>query len=71
VLSQQVPRSYQDEELKRQFGVHGIPAEAVSDNGPPIQKQQISRICKRARFPANAKAKGEPKRVIQTVKNLW
>ena len=59
------------DELKRQFGVHGIPVEAVSDNGPPIQKQQISRICERARFPAYAKAKGEPKRVIQTIKNLW
>ena len=71
VLSQQVPRSYQNEELKRQFGVHGIPVEAVLDNGPPIQKQQISRICETARFPAYAKVKGEPKRVIQTVKNLW
>ena len=29
------PEVTKNEELKRQFGVHGIPVEAVSDNGPP------------------------------------
>ena len=29
------------EELKRQFGVHGIPAEVVSDNGPQFSRSEF------------------------------
>ena len=29
------------EELKRQFGVHGIPAEVVTDNGPQLSSSEF------------------------------
>ena len=34
------------EELKRQFGVHGIPAEVVSDNGPEFRSFQFQQFAK-------------------------
>jgi len=34
------------EELKRQFGVHGIPAEVVSDNGPQFSSSEFEEFVK-------------------------
>ena len=34
------------EELKRQFGVHGIPAEVVSDNGPQFSRSKFQEFAK-------------------------
>lgn len=34
------------EELKRQFGVHGIPAEVISDNGPQDSSHEFQEFVK-------------------------
>ena len=65
------------QELKRQFGVHGIPAEVISDNGPQYTSREFQEFRKEYGFkhttssPHFPKANGEVERVIQTVKNLW
>ena len=38
------------EELKRQFGVHGILAEVSSDNGPQFSCSEFEEICQRLWF---------------------
>ena len=63
------------EELKRQFGVHGTPAEVVSDNGPQFSSSE--EFAKDYGFkqtttsPCYPKASGEVERSVQTVKKLW
>ena len=53
------------EELKRQFGVHGIPAEVVSDNGPQFSSSEFQEFAKDYGFkhtttlPHYPKANGE------------
>ena len=71
MLSQQVPRSYQDgvfekqcvvvEELKRQFGVYGIPAEVVSDNA---KEYGFKHVISSPHYP---KSNRQVERAIQTV----
>ena len=62
------------QELKRQFGVHGIPAEVISDNGPQYTSREFQEFKKEYGFkhttssPHFPKANGEVERVIQTVK---
>ena len=65
------------EELKRQFGVRGIPAEVVSDNGPQFNSSEFEEFAKDYGFKPTAtsphypKANGEVERAVQTVKKLW
>ena len=83
MLSQQVPRSYQDgvfekqcvvvEELKRQFGLYGIPAEVVSDNDPRFSSSEFQEFAKEYDFkhvissPHYPKSNRQVERAIQTV----
>ena len=63
--------------MKKQFGVHGIPAEVVSDSGPQFTSGEFQEFAKEYRFkhttspPHYPHANGEAERTIQTVKNLW
>jgi len=65
------------EELKRQFGAHGIPAEVVSDNGPHFSSSEFQEFAKEYGFkhvtssPHNPKANGEVERAVPTLKTLW
>ena len=81
------PEGYQDgvfekqcvvvEELKRQFGVHGISAEVVPDVDPQFSSSEFQEFAKEYGFkhvissPHYPKSNGEAERAIQTVKNLW
>ena len=59
-------------ELKRQFGVHGIPTEVVSDNGAQFTSSVKDYGFKHTTSsPHYPQANGEAERTIQTVKNLW
>ena len=80
MLSQQVPRSYQDGVFEKQCcsrraeeAIWSLwdPSRSGLRQWSPIQKHRISRICERARFQAYTKANEERERVIQTVKNIW
>ena len=65
------------EELKRQFGAHGIPAEVVSDNSPQFSSSEFQEFAKEYGFkhvtssPHYPKVNREAERAVQTVKNLW
>ena len=65
------------EELKRQFGVHGIPAEVVSDDGPQFSSSEFQEFGIEYGFkhvsssPHYPKANGEAEGAVQTVKTLW
>ena len=65
------------EELKRQFGAHGIPAEVVSDNSPQFSSSEFQEFAKEYGFkhvtssPHYPKANREAETAVQTVKNLW
>ena len=65
------------EELKRQFGVHGIPEDVVSDNDPQFSSSEFQEFAKEYGFkhvtssPHYPKANREAERAVQTVKNLW
>ena len=59
------------EELKRLFGVHGIPAEVASDNGPECSSGEFQEFAKDYGFkhtttsPHYPKANGEVERAVQ------
>ena len=60
------------EELKRQFGVHGIPAEVVSDNGPQFSSGEFQELDKDYSFKhTTTLPKSQAERAVQTVKKLW
>ena len=65
------------EELKRKFGVHGIPAEVVPDNGPQFSNSEFQEFAKAYGFkhatssPHYMKANGEVERTVHTLKTLW
>lgn len=65
------------EELKRQFGVHGIPAEVVADNGPWFTSSEFKEFVKDYWFkhttssPRYPQTNGKADGTIQTVKSLW
>ena len=62
------------EELKRQFGVHRIPEDVVSDNDPQFSSSEFQEFAKEYGFkhvnssPHYPKANGEAERGFQTVK---
>ena len=58
------------QELKRQFGVHGIPAEVVSDNGPQFSSSEFQEFAKEYGFKnvTSSQANGEAERAVQNVK---
>ena len=58
------------QELKRQFGVHGIPAEVVSDNGPQFSSSEFKEFAKEYGFKnvTSSQANGEAERAVQNVK---
>ena len=65
------------EELKRQFGVHGIPAEVVADNGPWFTSSEFKEFVKDYWFkhttssPRYPQSNGKADGTIQRVKSLW
>ena len=65
------------EELTRQFGAHGIPAEVVSDNGPHFSSSEFQEFAKEYGFkhvpssPHNPMANGEVEWAVQTLKTPW
>ena len=58
------------QELKRQFGVHGIPAEVVSDNGPQFSSSEFQEFAKEYGFKnvTSSQTNGEAERAVQNVK---
>ena len=55
--------------MKRPFGVHGIPAVVVSDNGPQFSSFEFQEFAKDYGSPHYPKANEEVKRAVHTVKN--
>ena len=68
--------SFVAQELTRQFGAHGIPAEVVSDNGPHFSSSDFQEFAKEYGFkhvtssPHNPKANSEVEWAVQTLKTL-